>query len=163
METMTKMQDYQEGKMKKGKRQAALLLAAAMGMALTGCQTGTDQAASANTAASAEPSAAGQDGAGQVASEQGGPEAAVSQEASGENAGADQEPVTIRFSWWGGDSRHEATEKAVQAFMEKYPWITVENEYGAWTGWEEKQSLNILTGECADVMQIGSNWVTDYS
>lgn len=74
-----------------------------------------------------------------------------------------EEPVTLRLSWWGGDSRHEATEKAVEAFMQKYPNITVECEYGAWTGWEEKQSLNILSGECADVIQIGSNWVTDYS
>ena len=36
-------------------------------------------------------------------------------------ATASEEPVTIRFCWWGGDSRHAATEKAVQAFMEKYP------------------------------------------
>ncbi|WP_124065384.1 ABC transporter substrate-binding protein [Clostridium sp. E02] len=73
------------------------------------------------------------------------------------------EPVTIRMSWWGGDSRHTATENAVKAFMEKYPNITVDTEYGAWTGWEEKQSLGILSGECADILQMGSNWVTDYS
>ena len=77
--------------------------------------------------------------------------------------GASGDPVSIRISWWGGDSRHAATEKAVDAFMAKYPNIKVETEYGAWTGWEEKQSLGILSGECADVIQIGSNWVTDYS
>ena len=35
------------------------------------------------------------------------------------------EEVTLRFSWWGGDSRHEATQKAVDAFMAKYPNIKV--------------------------------------
>ena len=52
--------------------------------------------------------------------------------------------VELKFSWWGGDSRHEATEKAIQAFMAKYPDITVTAETGAWSGWEEKQALNIM-------------------
>ena len=62
-------------------------------------------------------------------------------QADGKEAGSGTGDVTIKFCWWGGDSRHEATEKAVDAFMAKYPDIKVECEYGAWTGWEEKQSL----------------------
>lgn len=49
-----------------------------------------------------------------------------------EAAAADGE-VTLRFSWWGGDARHKATEAACQAFMEKYPNIKVECEYEAGT------------------------------
>ena len=52
----------------------------------------------------------------------------------------------------GGDSRHEATEKAIEAFQAKYEGVTVSPEYGAWSGWEEKQSLNILGGNSADLM-----------
>ena len=55
---------------------------------------------------------------------------------SGSGSG-DGGQVELKFSWWGGDSRHEATEKAIQAFMAKYPNITVTAEYGAWSGWEE--------------------------
>jgi oligogalacturonide transport system substrate-binding protein len=77
-------------------------------------------------------------------------------------AGA-EEPVSIRFSWWGGDTRHEATETAIKAFEEKYPYITVEAEYGAWNGWEEVQSMNIIGGNAADVMQINWNWIDAYS
>lgn len=76
---------------------------------------------------------------------------------------ADGGDVTLRFSWWGGDSRHEATEKAIAAFEAKYPNIHVEPEYGAWTGWEEKQSMNIIGGNAADVMQINWNWIDSYS
>ena len=47
--------------------------------------------------------------------------------------------------------------------MAKYPDIKVECEYGAWTGWEEKQSLAIQGGNAADVMQINWNWITSYS
>ena len=45
---------------------------------------------------------------------------------------------TISFSWWGGDARHEATIKAVDAFEAKNPDIAVSDEYSAWSGWEEK-------------------------
>lgn len=133
------------------KKITALVLTAAMGASLAGCG-GSGSSETAQTTAAVQTTAAAQTTA---AGETKAPET--------EAAAGQQEPVTIRFSWWGGDSRHEATEKLVAAFMEKYPYITVETEYGAWTGWEEKQSLNILSGECADVMQIGTNWVTDYS
>jgi len=71
--------------------------------------------------------------------------------------------VELKFSWWGGDTRHEATEKAIEAFMAKYPNITVTAEYGAWSGWEEKQALNIMGSNAADVMQINWNWIESYS
>lgn len=126
---------------KKLAKLTAIALSAAMGLSLTACGSSQNAEASKTEAEAQADSKAG------------------------EGAGAETsgEPVNLRISWWGGDSRHEATEKAVQAFMKKYPNITVETEYGAWTGWEEKQSLSILSGECADVIQIGSNWVMDYS
>lgn len=80
----------------------------------------------------------------------------------GSSSGGDGQ-VELKFSWWGGDSRHEATEKAIEAFMAKYPNITVTAEYGAWSGWEEKQALNIMGGNAADVMQINWNWIESYS
>ena len=84
---------------------------------------------------------------------------------SGSSGGSSSgdEKVELKFSWWGGDSRHEATEKAVAAFMAKYPNITVTTEYGAWSGWEEKQALNIMGGNAADVMQVNWNWIESYS
>lgn len=92
----------------------------------------------------------------------GGSESASGSGAKAEGGSSDGK-VELVFSWWGGDSRHEATEKAIAAFMEKYPNISVTPEYGAWSGWEEKQSLNILGGNAADVMQINWNWIESYS
>ena len=31
------------------------------------------------------------------------------------------DPIGLTISWWGGDSRHEAYQKALEAFHEKYP------------------------------------------
>ena len=73
------------------------------------------------------------------------------------------DPIEITFSWWGGDARHEATLKAVEAFMEKYPNITVKSSYAAWDGWEDKMSSQFATGTAPDVNQINWNWITSFS
>lgn len=75
----------------------------------------------------------------------------------------EQEPVTITFSWWGGDSRHNATLAAVDKFMEVYPYITVETQYGAWTDWETNMATAFATQTAPDVNQINWNWITSFS
>ena len=118
------------------KKAVALTLAAVSAMSLTACGGDASEAPASN---------------------------AGSADKAAEAQGSSDEKVELVFSWWGGDSRHEATEKAIAAFMEKYPNINVTPEYGAWSGWEEKQSLNILGGNAADVMQINWNWIESYS
>ena len=103
-------------------KRAALAMASVTAISLVGCG-GSNTTTTADTKAAGESSAEGGN--------------------SGDN---------ITFSWWGGDSRHEATEKAIEAFQAKYEGVTVSPEYGAWSGWEEKQSLNILGGNSADLM-----------
>lgn len=73
------------------------------------------------------------------------------------------EDCEISFSWWGGDTRHEATIAAVEAFMAKYPGITVKTTYGAWDGWEDTMSTQFATGTAPDVNQINWNWITSFS
>lgn len=70
---------------------------------------------------------------------------------------------TIRFSWWGGESRHLATQQAVAGFTEKHPEIDVRCEYGAWNGWEEAAAAAVYAGTEPDVMQVNRNWLTDFS
>ena len=125
------------------KKVMALSLAAVMAVSLAACGG----------------SSAGESGSG----ENSGGNSGGNTDASGASGSSGDEKVELKFSWWGGDSRHEATEKAVAAFMAKYPNITVTTEYGAWSGWEEKQALNIMGGNAADVMQINWNWIESYS
>ncbi|HOV40562.1 MAG TPA: ABC transporter substrate-binding protein [Oscillospiraceae bacterium] len=72
-------------------------------------------------------------------------------------------PVTIKISWWGGDSRHKATQDAIKKFMEKNPNITVETQFGAWDGWEDAMSTAFYAGTAPDVNQINWNWITSFS
>ena len=75
---------------------------------------------------------------------------------------ADYEECTIKFAWWGGDSRHEATQKAVDAFMAKYPGINVEVNFGAWSDWEAARALEFQSGTAADVNQINLSWINEF-
>lgn len=71
--------------------------------------------------------------------------------------------ASIKLSWWGGDARHEATRKAIDKFMEKYPDIKVTTEYGAWSGWEDAMSTKFYAGTAPDVNQINWNWITSFN
>lgn len=73
------------------------------------------------------------------------------------------DPITLRFNWWGGDSRHEKTLAAIEAFEKKHPNITVEAEYEAFSGHEEKVALSLRAGSAADVIQLNMDWVNAYS
>ena len=98
----------------------ALTLAASMTLGLCACGSQGEQTTAA--AESAETTAA-------ASAEE------TSAEASGSETGetgANGDQVTLSISWWGGDSRHEATLAALELFEEKYPNIKVEPQYGAW-------------------------------
>jgi oligogalacturonide transport system substrate-binding protein len=81
---------------------------------------------------------------------------------SSSKTGKDYDECTIKLDWWGGDSRHEATLKAVEAFEKKYPGIKVETNYNAWKGWETSKALEYQSKQGADVTQINFNWIGDY-
>lgn len=71
--------------------------------------------------------------------------------------------VTLKISWWGGDSRHEATQNAINAFMDKNPNIKVAPNFGAWSGWEDSMSTAFYAGTAPDVNQVNWNWISNYS
>ena len=66
----------------------------------------------------------------------------------------DKAPVTIRFSWWGGDSRNAATMEVINQFQALYPWITVQAEYGSSDGYHDKLATQLSSGTAPDLMQI---------
>ena len=78
-------------------------------------------------------------------------------------AGPSDGPVALTMSWWGGDARHEAYQKALEAFSAEHTNVTVEPSFGAWSGWEEKMATSFMAGTAQDVCQVNWSWLFSYS
>lgn len=129
------------------KRTMATGLVAAMALSTAACGSSTSEETNTDAAATTPETPA--------------TEAAVATEAAATDDGS-YENCTLTMSWWGGDTRHEATLKAIEAFEAAYPGITVEPTYAAWDGWEAKMATAFAAGTAQDVNQINWNWITQY-
>jgi oligogalacturonide transport system substrate-binding protein len=74
-----------------------------------------------------------------------------------------QQETTLRFSWWGGGARHEATLKAIAAFEAKNPGVKIKAEYMGFAGYLERLSTQIAGGSEPDIMQINWAWLSTFS
>lgn len=130
------------------KKVISVVLAAMMGMTLfAGCGS--------NSANSEAPKAEASSGS--AAATAAGTTASAATTASGE-----EEPVTLRFMWWGGDDRATATLDVIKQFEAKYPYITIEPEYGSSDGYQEKLTTQLSSGNGADIIQMGPGWLPGY-
>jgi oligogalacturonide transport system substrate-binding protein len=74
---------------------------------------------------------------------------------------APDEKVTLRFSWWGSDTRHKATLEAIKLYEQRHPNVTIEGEYGAFGTFYQKL-LTQLSGKTApDIISVDYKWVSD--
>ncbi|MDA2813205.1 extracellular solute-binding protein [Nocardiopsis sp. RSe5-2] len=76
--------------------------------------------------------------------------------------GADGE-VELRFSWWGADDRHEATQEVIDLFEEKNPGITVTAEYTDWEGYWDKLATSTAANDMPDVVTMEERFLREYS
>nr|WP_272213817.1 ABC transporter substrate-binding protein [Marinicella sp. W31]MDC2879769.1 ABC transporter substrate-binding protein [Marinicella sp. W31] len=64
----------------------------------------------------------------------------------------------LRMSWWGGDSRHLATQEALKYCGDKLGH-TISPEFTGWTGHQEKITTQLAGRTEADIMQINWPWL----
>lgn len=75
---------------------------------------------------------------------------------------AEQKDVTLRFTWWGGETRHKATVEALEKLREKYPHIKVEPDYSGWSGYFEKILTQLAANTAADIVQLSYTNAGEY-
>lgn len=73
------------------------------------------------------------------------------------------EQLTLRFSWWGGEERHQATLAAIEVYQAKNPHVSIEAEYGGWDGYYQKLVTQLAGGTAADIIQIDQPWLHELS
>jgi len=64
------------------------------------------------------------------------------------------ENVTIRFAWWGGEERAQATLAVIDQFTKMYPNVKIEAEYGSSDGYHDKLSTQLASATAADIVQV---------
>jgi len=74
----------------------------------------------------------------------------------------EQEDVTIRVAWWGGQERHALTMEVIDLFEEKYPHITIEPEFSDWDGHWQKLTTQAGGGDLPDVIQMDIQYLNEY-
>lgn len=71
--------------------------------------------------------------------------------------------VTLRFSWWGSESRSAATQKIIDAFEAKNPGIKVQGEYGDWGGYWDKLATQVASNDAPDIIQMDDKYLREYA
>jgi len=75
---------------------------------------------------------------------------------------AQDKATVLRFAWWGGAGRHEATLKAL-ALFERRHGVRVKAEYMGFNGYLERLTTQIAGGSEPEVMQINWAWLAMFS
>lgn len=73
-----------------------------------------------------------------------------------------EETITLRFSWWGSQTRHERTLEVIKLFEKKYPNIKIKPEYTGWSGYFDKMAAQAAGGNLPDIMQHDYKYIKQY-
>ncbi|WP_241992493.1 ABC transporter substrate-binding protein [Cryobacterium lactosi] len=73
------------------------------------------------------------------------------------------EPVTLRFTWWGNDVRTANTQAVIDAFEAENPNITIEPQFADWNGYWDKLATETAANDSPDIIQMDEKYLSTYS
>ncbi|GAA3704513.1 extracellular solute-binding protein [Zhihengliuella alba] len=81
----------------------------------------------------------------------------------GEAAEGEGGKVTLRFTWWGSDSRADTTNKIIEAYEAQNPDVDIKGEYGDWSGYWDKLATQVASNEAPDIIQMDDKYLREYA
>lgn len=72
------------------------------------------------------------------------------------------EQVTLRFAWWGNDTRNRMTQEIIEAFEAENPDIKVQGEPGEFSGYWDKLATQVAASDAPDVIQMDDKYIAEY-
>ncbi len=73
------------------------------------------------------------------------------------------EPVSIRYMWWGSQTRHDQNIEMLKMYMEQNKNVTVEYEYGGFDTYWDKASAMAAANNLPDVWQMSVAYILSYA
>lgn len=77
--------------------------------------------------------------------------------------GTVEDPVTIRFAWWGNDSRAKTTLEVIRDFEAANPTIKVQGENTEFSSYWDKMATQIAGGTTPDVFAMSGSYPSEYA
>ncbi|MDR0417363.1 MAG: extracellular solute-binding protein, partial [Propionibacteriaceae bacterium] len=74
-----------------------------------------------------------------------------------------EEEITLRFAWWGNDTRNKITEDVIAKFEASHPNIKVEGEPTDWSNYFTKLSTQVASGDSPDIIQMDEKYLAEYA
>lgn len=71
--------------------------------------------------------------------------------------------ITIKFTWWGNQSRHDYTQKILDKYTELHPNVKFEAIPAGWDGYFDKLSTQAASGSMPDIVQMDYLYLTTYA
>ena len=72
-------------------------------------------------------------------------------------------PVTLRFTWWGSDTRTKLTQQTIDAYKKDHPNVTIKGEFGEWAGYWDKLATTVAANDAPDIIQMDEKYLREYA
>ncbi|TDO43187.1 multiple sugar transport system substrate-binding protein [Kribbella sp. VKM Ac-2527] len=82
---------------------------------------------------------------------------------SGGDSGSANGEVTLRFTWWGGDTRTKLTQQAIDAYQKDHPNVKIKGEFGEWSGYWDKLATTVAANDAPDIIQMDEKYLREYA
>ncbi len=73
------------------------------------------------------------------------------------------EEVTLKFTWWGSQSRHDYTQKLLDLYTQSHPNVKFEATPAGWDGYFDKLSTQAASGSMPDIVQMDYLYISTYA
>ena len=76
---------------------------------------------------------------------------------------AEGEPITLTATWWGGQSRHDYTQKLFDLYTSEHPNVTFKTVPSGWDGYFDKLATQTASGSMPDIVQMDYLYISTYA
>ena len=91
-------------------------------------------------------------------------QAGTAQETQSNQEGtAGGEKKKIKITWWGGQGRHEYTQKLLDLYTQSHPDIEFEAIPSGWDGYFDKLATQAASGSMPDIVQMDYLYIATYA
>jgi multiple sugar transport system substrate-binding protein len=84
-------------------------------------------------------------------------------DSGGPSSSSEGGKTTLRFTWWGSDTRTKLTQQAIDSYQKDHPDVTIKGEFGEWAGYWDKLATTVAANDAPDIIQMDEKYLREYA